>query len=100
MNIPELKKTIEEIQNKNLDISKYETAIETVISLLDKGELRVANIINGEWQTEQWVKQAILYYFSIKKMELIQSEKFEYYDKIPVKTGYKELGVRVVPPAT
>lgn len=48
MNIPELKKTIEEIQNKNLDISKYETAIETVISLLDKGELRVANIINGE----------------------------------------------------
>lgn len=96
----ELENIIEIGWENRLEIEKYAPAIEETIFLLDKGELRVAEKNKEEWIVNQWLKKAILLYFSIRKMEVIKSEKFEYYDKIPVKTGFKELGVRIVPPAT
>ncbi|RUM57126.1 MAG: 2,3,4,5-tetrahydropyridine-2,6-dicarboxylate N-succinyltransferase [Persephonella sp.] len=79
---------------------KYKDAIREVIDLLDKGKLRVAEKINGEWIVNEWVKQAILLYFPIQEMKVMEVGPFEYYDKIPLKKNWKEAGVRVVPPAT
>lgn len=75
-------------------------AIETVIEEIDKGRLRVAEpIANGEWQVNEWVKKAVVMYFPIRQMETIEVGPFEFHDKMALKTGYKELGVRVVPHA-
>lgn len=79
---------------------KYKDAIREVVDLLDNGKIRVAEKINGEWIVNEWIKQAILLYFPIQEMQVMEVGPFEYYDKIPLKKNYKERGVRVVPPAT
>lgn len=74
--------------------------IRSVIELLDKGEVRVAEPDgNGDWKVNDWVKKAVVMYFPIQKMETIEVVPFEFHDKIPLKTGYAALGVRVVPHA-
>ncbi len=78
----------------------YKDAVRETIKLLDEGKIRVAEKKDGDWVVNEWVKQAILLYFPIQDMEVMEVGPFEYYDKIPLKKGYKEAGVRVVPPAT
>jgi 2,3,4,5-tetrahydropyridine-2-carboxylate N-succinyltransferase len=76
-------------------------AIEGTITALDRGELRVASPPENEgdpWTTHAWIKQAILLYFSIRKMEKLVCGSLEFYDKIPVKRDLELAGVRVVPP--
>ncbi|QQS52486.1 MAG: 2,3,4,5-tetrahydropyridine-2,6-dicarboxylate N-succinyltransferase [Bacteroidota bacterium] len=73
--------------------------IRDIIELLDKGKLRVAEPKEGDWQVNQWVKKAVLMYFPIQKMEVIEAKPFEFHDKIALKHGYKALEVRVVPHA-
>jgi len=100
--VEELKKYILEAW-ENRELLKeniYKEAIREVIDLLDKGKLRVAEKKDKEWIVNDWVKQAILLYFPIQEMEVIEVGPFEYYDKIPLKKNWKEAGVRVVPPAT
>ena len=75
-------------------------AIREVIALLDAGTLRVAEPKNDGWQVNEWVKKAVVMYFPIQKMETWEAGIFEYYDKMLLKTGYAEKGIRVVPPAT
>ncbi len=97
----ELRKTIETAwENRSLlDQKSYKMAIERVIALLDQGELRVATPhING-WMVNEWVKKAVILYFPVRQMETIEVGAFEFYDKIPLKKDYKNLGVRVVPHA-
>ncbi|MCF8378868.1 MAG: 2,3,4,5-tetrahydropyridine-2,6-dicarboxylate N-succinyltransferase [Bacteroidales bacterium] len=74
-------------------------AIKATIEKLDKGILRVAEPDETGWKVNQWVKKAVILYFPIQKMETIEVGPFEFHDKIPLKTNYKELGVRVVPHA-
>jgi len=74
-------------------------AIRKVITLLDEGTLRVAEPTTDGWQVNEWVKKAVVLYFPIQKMETLEVGIFEYHDKIPLKTGYKEKGIRVVPHA-
>lgn len=74
-------------------------AIEAVIEGLDKGDLRVAEPINGGWQVNEWIKKAVVMYFPIRKMETIEVGPFEFHDKMALKSNYKDLGVRVVPHA-
>ena len=75
-------------------------AVEATIEGLDKGDLRVAEKgDDGEWKVHAWVKQAILLYFGVAKMETIELGPYEYYDKVPLKRDWAEAGVRVVPPA-
>lgn len=74
-------------------------AIERVIELLDKGNLRIAEPITDGWQINEWVKKAVVLYFPIRKMETIEVGPFEFHDKMALKSNYKELGVRVVPHA-
>jgi 2,3,4,5-tetrahydropyridine-2-carboxylate N-succinyltransferase len=73
---------------------------EQIIEQLDRGELRVAEKVDGEWRVNEDVKAAILDFFRIRQMETIELGPYEYRDKIPLKRGFEELGVRVVPPAT
>ena len=73
--------------------------IREVIDLLDKGELRVAEPIDNGWKVHNWVKKAVILYFPIQKMEIMEAGVMEFHDKIKLKTGYKKSGVRVVPHA-
>jgi 2,3,4,5-tetrahydropyridine-2,6-dicarboxylate N-succinyltransferase len=73
--------------------------VNEVIDLLDRGELRVAVKAGGEWTVNQWVKKAILLLFRHSHMATTELGPFEYHDKIPLKSNYAALRVRVVPPA-
>jgi 2,3,4,5-tetrahydropyridine-2-carboxylate N-succinyltransferase len=73
---------------------------EAVIAALDRGEVRVAEPDGDDWRVNGDVQASILEYFRLRRMEPREVGPFEYHDKIPLKTGYDELGVRVVPPAT
>jgi len=83
-------------------------AVLRTIELLDAGVLRVASPPSaredgdgdGPWVVHTWVKQAVLLYFGLCRMEVTEVGPFEYHDKIPLKTGFAGQGVRVVPPAT
>ncbi len=90
------------------------TAVESVVADLDAGRLRVASppagenadpntdqnrSQNGGWTVHQWIKQAVLLYFPIRQMATLEIGPFEFHDKIPLKSGYAEQGVRVVPHA-
>ncbi|MBS3739066.1 MAG: 2,3,4,5-tetrahydropyridine-2,6-dicarboxylate N-succinyltransferase [Psychroflexus sp.] len=74
-------------------------AIREVIELLDQGKLRCAEPTDQGWQVNEWVKKAVVLYFPIQKMETLEAGIFEYHDKIPLKTNYKERDIRVVPNA-
>ena len=93
-------KILEAWDNRDL-LQEKETieAIRTVISKLDSGELRCAEPTAEGWQVNEWVKKGVVLYFPIQKMETMEAGIFEYHDKIPLKTRYKERGIRVVPNA-
>lgn len=97
----ELKKLINEAWlNKELvKDDKYINAVKAVIEAVDKGQLRTAEPIGDGWQVNEWVKQAILLYFGIQQMQTFSLPPFEFYDKMKLKSNYKELGVRAVPQA-
>jgi 2,3,4,5-tetrahydropyridine-2,6-dicarboxylate N-succinyltransferase len=76
-----------------------DTDTEQVIAALDRGEVRVAEPDGDGWKVNNEVQRAILDYFRLRKMEPREVGPFEYHDKIPLKSGYEDLGVRVVPPA-
>ena len=75
-------------------------AIREVIALLDTGQVRVAQKNDSSWEVHDWVKKAVLLYFPICSMKTMEVGIFEYYDKIPLKKGFEQLGIRAVPPAT
>ena len=81
---------------KNSDIS---AAVLQTVELLDKGVLRVAEPSVDEWKVNEWVKKAVIMYFPLMQMEVMEAGPLEFHDKIPLKHHYKELGVRVVPHA-
>lgn len=74
-------------------------AINEVITMLDTGKLRVAELVADGWNVNDWVKKAVILYFPTQKMETIEVGPFEFHDKIPLKKNYAALGVRVVPHA-
>jgi 2,3,4,5-tetrahydropyridine-2-carboxylate N-succinyltransferase len=97
----EYRRLIEEAWDERslLEDKKTIEAIRKVIDLLDKGSIRVAEPTSSGWKVNEWVKKAVIMYFPIQEMEVIETGPFEYYDKIPLKKNYKALGVRVVPNA-
>lgn len=97
-----LQEKIEQIwANRSLLQEKESIAtVEQVIALLDAGELRIASLLaNNEWQINEWVKKAVILYFPIRQMQTMEVGIFEFHDKIPLKKGFAEKGVRVVPHA-
>ena len=73
--------------------------VEELIAGLDRGEVRVAEPVDGEWRVNGEAQEAILEYFRLRQMQPQEVGPFEYHDKIPLKRNYEQLGVRVVPPA-
>lgn len=94
-----LRKIIEEAWENRELLHKQEVreAISEVVDQLDNGILRVAEKKDSQWIVNEWIKKAVILYFPIRKMETIEVSPFEFHDKIPLKSGYKEKGVRVVP---
>jgi 2,3,4,5-tetrahydropyridine-2,6-dicarboxylate N-succinyltransferase len=97
----ELKTIIESAwdDREMLKLPETRDAICEVIAQLDEGLLRVASLESGIWTTHEWIKKAVILYFPICKMELIEVGPFQFYDKIPLKRDYDKQGVRVVPHA-
>jgi 2,3,4,5-tetrahydropyridine-2,6-dicarboxylate N-succinyltransferase len=83
-----------------LAASNYQSAVVQTIALLDAGTLRCAVATPTGWVVNTWVKQAVLLFFAVRNTETIEVGPFQYHDKLPLKTGYAQQGVRVVPPAT
>jgi 2,3,4,5-tetrahydropyridine-2-carboxylate N-succinyltransferase len=73
-------------------------AVLAAIDALDRGELRVAEKEGNAWTVHEWLKEAILLYFAIRGMEVIEAGGLEFHDKIPLKRGLRKAGIRVVPP--
>lgn len=81
-------------------------AVEQVMSALDSGTLRVAEKINGQWMTHQWLKKAVLLSFRINDNIVMDGCETRYFDKVPMKFAdydqerFQREGFRVVPPAS
>jgi 2,3,4,5-tetrahydropyridine-2-carboxylate N-succinyltransferase len=80
-------------------------AVDTIIAELDQGKLRVAEKIDGEWVTHQWIKKAVLISFRLEDNRLMDNGPMRYFDKVPTKFAhygaheFEKGGFRVVPPA-
>jgi 2,3,4,5-tetrahydropyridine-2,6-dicarboxylate N-succinyltransferase len=80
-------------------------ALELTIRELNAGRMRVAEKIDGQWVTHQWIKKAVLLFFRIRDNRVIEAGPTTYFDKVPLKfatyseTQYRDGGFRVVPPA-
>jgi len=96
-----LQKIVEEAWDHREMLHKDELkeAIFHVVDQLDRGEVRVAEKGKKGWIVNDWVKKAVILYFPLRQMETIEVSPFEFHDKIPLKTGYQKMGVRVVPHA-
>lgn len=94
-----------EITPKTVD-AQTRAAIEEVIEGLDSGKYRVAEKIDGEWVTHQWLKKAVLLSFRINDNQIIDGAETKYYDKVALKFAdyteerFAQEGFRVVPSAT
>ncbi len=96
--------TIELIENawenrKLLTQSDVQAAIRSIIDDLDTGKTRIASATNTGWKVNDWAKKAVSLYFLIQQMQVMEVGPLTFYDKIPLKKNFKEIGVRVVPPA-
>ncbi len=97
----ELKELIEKAWDNRELLNETETkiAIKTIIEDLDQGIIRVAEPTSNGWKVNEWIKKAVILYFPIQKMQLIEVGPFEFHDKMKLKTGYDKKGIRVVPHA-
>ena len=85
--------------------AKIGEAVDFVIDQLDSGKLRVAEKIDGQWVTHQWLKKAVLLSFRLNDNVLMEGGETRYFDKVPSKFAsydreqFVRGGFRVVPPA-
>lgn len=93
------------ITSNNAD-TQLRNAVMDTLHQLDQGTIRVAQLENGHWIVNEWIKKAILLYFRLEDNAPIPGAFTQYYDKIPAKYAaytaqdFKHNGVRIVPPAT
>ena len=86
--------------------AKIGEAVELILNDLDSGKLRVAEKIDGQWVTHQWIKKAVLLSFRLEDNRLMDAGPMRYFDKVPTKFAnydthtFQKGGFRVVPPAT
>ncbi len=104
-----LERTIEEAFDRRAtgfdDPGGVEAAVAEALGMLDSGEQRVAEKIDGQWRVNQWLKKAVLLSFALSDNELIEGGHSRFYDKVPMKYAdytaerFAADGVRVVPDA-
>ncbi len=75
----------------------HRAAVVQALHGLDRGELRVAEKVDGEWKVNAWLMQAVNLFFAIAGMEAVDYGPFQSRDKIPLKKDLEKAGVRVVP---
>ena len=81
-------------------------AVAAVLAELDAGRLRVAEKIDGDWVTHQWIKKAVLLSFRLEDNVVMDGGALRFFDKVPSKFAkysredFTRGGFRVVPPAT
>jgi 2,3,4,5-tetrahydropyridine-2-carboxylate N-succinyltransferase len=107
----ELQQTIEDAFDNRAKLSpagsdpKIREAVQEVIAQLDSGKLRVAEKIDAQWTTHQWIKKAVLLSFRLEDNGVIRDGYTNYYDKVAAKfahygaDNFRAGGFRVVPPA-
>ncbi len=107
----EIQTVIEQAWDDRADITPdnvqedVRNAVTRAIDLLDSGEARVAEPVDGQWQVNQWLKKAVLLSFRIRDNQIVESPDAKYYDKVPSKfedyteADFKRGGFRVVPSA-
>lgn len=100
----ELQRTVERAWDDRtlLGEASVRAALDAVVEALDKGLLRTAEPTDDNrstWRVNEWVKKAILLYFPVRPMRTMRAGELEWYDKMDLKHGYEELGVRAVPHA-
>lgn len=83
----------------SIETPELQAAVQETIQQLDTGKIRVSEKTNGAWTTHAWVKEAILLYFRMQKMSVMESGILKFIDKIPLKEWSLNDGVRVVPSA-
>jgi 2,3,4,5-tetrahydropyridine-2-carboxylate N-succinyltransferase len=80
-------------------------SVQQAIAMLDTGEERVAEKVDGDWQVNQWLKKAVLLSFRLADNGVIEGAHSRFYDKVAMKYSdyseddFKRDGVRVVPDA-
>jgi 2,3,4,5-tetrahydropyridine-2-carboxylate N-succinyltransferase len=80
-------------------------AVNQALSLLDRGEARVANKVDGRWQVNEWLKKAVLLSFRLNDNRVMDAGFTKYFDKVPTKFAsydeerFRAEGIRIVPPA-
>jgi len=85
--------------------AEVRAAVTETLGLLDSGALRVAEKIDGDWVTHQWLKKAVLLSFRINENRMMDGGNTRYYDKVECKFSnysdddFAKAGVRVVPNA-
>lgn len=97
-----LKRTVERAwDDRTLLVNEaVREAVREVVALLDAGSLRTAEPDGeGGWRVNEWVKKAVILYFPIQPMRTMHGGDLEWYDKMELKHGFEELGVRAVPHA-
>jgi len=111
-NMSETQSIIEEAFERRADITPRNVeahisdAVTQAVNMLDSGEARVAEKVNGDWVVNEWLKKAVLLSFRINDNEFIKGGFTNYYDKVNSKFAdlntreFRDSGVRVVPPAT
>ena len=101
---------IEELWERRTELSPQSpvdtiAAINMVIGELDSGALRVAEKINGEWITHQWIKKAVLLSFRVRDNRVQEAGDLRFFDKVDTKfegwseEQFRDGGFRVVPGA-
>ena len=108
----DIKQTIEEAFEQRAEITPRSAstlvveAVDEVLELLDLGELRVAEKVDGSWIVHEWLKKAVLLSFRLSDNTFMKGGFTNYFDKVPSKfaehnsRSFREAGVRVVPPAS
>jgi 2,3,4,5-tetrahydropyridine-2-carboxylate N-succinyltransferase len=77
----------------------HRAAVLETIAALDRGAVRVAEKVGGEWKVNAWVMQAVNLYFAVAGFETHDFGPFEIRDKIPLKRKLEAQGIRAVPGA-
>ncbi len=72
-------------------------AVEEAVAGMDRGELSLAEKVDGEWKVNSWLQQAIGLYFRLYPMEELVAGPLVFHDRLPLKKDHAKRGVRVVP---
>lgn len=84
---------------------EVQNSVDEVIKLLQQGKLRVAEKIDGNWVTHEWIKKAVLLSFQLYPNKMVRAGDLSFFDKVPSRfdhfseSDWKESGIRCVPTA-